>query len=143
MKHCPKCRTKRLTSARTSKYKVDLDYCPSCKGIWFDRGELEILLNTPGETLRLPPHAKRSPLICPVCNEAMRFFFFPRTLVGVEMCPGCKGLWLEPGEFREIGTVTGHLRRSGVYAAEPPERNGLKASLVGWINDTISSLLGW
>ena len=23
------------------KYDVDIDFCPSCKGVWLDRGEIE------------------------------------------------------------------------------------------------------
>jgi uncharacterized protein len=23
------------------KYDVDIDYCPSCKGVWLDRGEID------------------------------------------------------------------------------------------------------
>ena len=152
MKCCPKCRTKQLAQAKTKKYGVALDYCPACKGIWFDRGELEILLNTPSEALQMPPRTERSSLICPLCREPMRSFFFPRTLVSVEMCPACNGLWLEHGEFKEIGTVTRHLRRSGVVpdkaavsseAPESPLPTGLKGALIEFINDTISSLSGW
>jgi len=25
--------------------KIELDYCFNCKGVWFDSGELELLLN--------------------------------------------------------------------------------------------------
>jgi Zn-finger nucleic acid-binding protein len=23
------------------RYEVDIDYCPSCKGVWLDRGEID------------------------------------------------------------------------------------------------------
>jgi Zn-finger nucleic acid-binding protein len=23
------------------KYEVDIDYCPSCRGVWLDRGEID------------------------------------------------------------------------------------------------------
>jgi len=155
MKHCPKCRTKQLIEAKAKKYGVSVDYCPGCKGVWFDAGELEALLKTPLNAIKLPPRTERSPLICPICREPMRFFFFPRTLVGVEMCPTCKGLWLEYGEFKEIRSVVRHLHRSGVVPArpyepaglgEPPESpapGGLKGFLLSFVNDTISSLTGW
>lgn len=27
------------------KYEVDIDYCPSCKGVWLDRGEIDKIAN--------------------------------------------------------------------------------------------------
>jgi Zn-finger nucleic acid-binding protein len=26
------------------KYEVDIDYCPKCKGVWLDRGEIDKIL---------------------------------------------------------------------------------------------------
>ena len=26
---------------RMQKYEVDIDYCPLCKGVWLDRGEID------------------------------------------------------------------------------------------------------
>jgi uncharacterized protein len=28
------------------KYEVDIDYCPTCKGIWLDRGEIDKIAST-------------------------------------------------------------------------------------------------
>jgi ribosomal protein L37AE/L43A len=38
--HCPKCATKLNT---VKHHDVTVDECPSCQGMWLDRGELEIL----------------------------------------------------------------------------------------------------
>jgi Zn-finger nucleic acid-binding protein len=27
------------------KHEVDIDYCPTCKGVWLDRGELDKVAN--------------------------------------------------------------------------------------------------
>jgi Zn-finger nucleic acid-binding protein len=27
------------------KYEVDIDYCPLCKGVWLDRGEIDKIAN--------------------------------------------------------------------------------------------------
>ena len=27
------------------KYEVDIDYCPNCKGVWLDRGEIDKIAN--------------------------------------------------------------------------------------------------
>lgn len=37
---CPKCGTKLAT---IQHHDVTVEECPSCKGLWLDRGELEIL----------------------------------------------------------------------------------------------------
>jgi uncharacterized protein len=38
---CPNCSTTLLMS---DKHGVEIDYCPSCRGIWLDRGELEKII---------------------------------------------------------------------------------------------------
>ena len=38
---CPNCNTSMQNVARSG---VELDICPSCRGVWLDRGELEKLL---------------------------------------------------------------------------------------------------
>jgi hypothetical protein len=44
--HCPKCGTKLVT---VTQHDVTVEECPSCKGIWLDRGELEILAKRENE----------------------------------------------------------------------------------------------
>ena len=29
----------------SKKYEVDIDYCPRCKGVWLDRGEIDKIAN--------------------------------------------------------------------------------------------------
>ncbi len=38
---CPTCQTTLLIA---DKKGVEIDYCPDCRGIWLDRGELEKIL---------------------------------------------------------------------------------------------------
>lgn len=38
---CPVCNVELLM---TEKQGVEIDYCPTCRGIWLDRGELEKLI---------------------------------------------------------------------------------------------------
>lgn len=45
---CPKCR-KELMRAETFQ-GIEVDRCPVCKGIFFDRGELQALLSKGGES---------------------------------------------------------------------------------------------
>ena len=39
--HCPHCTVDLLMADRQG---VEIDYCPKCRGIWLDRGELEKLV---------------------------------------------------------------------------------------------------
>jgi Zn-finger nucleic acid-binding protein len=39
---CPNCSAEMQLM---QKYEVDIDYCPRCKGIWLDRGEIDKIAN--------------------------------------------------------------------------------------------------
>lgn len=39
---CPVCKTTDLTM--TERRSVEIDYCPTCRGVWLDRGELDKLI---------------------------------------------------------------------------------------------------
>jgi uncharacterized protein len=39
--NCPNCNT---TLAITDRQGIEIDYCPNCRGIWLDRGELDKIL---------------------------------------------------------------------------------------------------
>ena len=38
---CPKCNVSLLM---TDKQGIEVDYCPDCRGIWLDRGELDKII---------------------------------------------------------------------------------------------------
>lgn len=37
--NCPVCKTSTLVMAE--KQGIEIDYCPQCRGVWLDRGELD------------------------------------------------------------------------------------------------------
>ena len=39
---CPVC--KDVTLLMAEKHGVEIDYCPECRGIWLDRGELDKII---------------------------------------------------------------------------------------------------
>jgi hypothetical protein len=39
---CPQC--KEVALVMTDRQGVEIDYCPSCRGVWLDRGELDKLI---------------------------------------------------------------------------------------------------
>jgi uncharacterized protein len=39
--NCPKCNVLLIMSERQ---EIEIDYCPNCRGIWLDRGELDKII---------------------------------------------------------------------------------------------------
>ncbi|MCJ8168162.1 TFIIB-type zinc ribbon-containing protein [Atopomonas sediminilitoris] len=39
---CPVCKS--VTLLMTEKQGVEIDYCPQCRGVWLDRGELDKII---------------------------------------------------------------------------------------------------
>ncbi len=47
---CPVC--KDVTLLMSEKKGIEIDYCPECRGIWLDRGELEKLTIKENESVK-------------------------------------------------------------------------------------------
>jgi len=103
---CPVCK---ISTTAVEYDKIELDYCSRCHGIWFDRGELELLLDTltRGATrelvnslMQLPqqkvPEKSRK---CPICRRVMRKIDIGsgREIV-IDICDAGHGLWFDGGE---------------------------------------------
>ena len=60
---CPACKTERL--AMTERQGIEIDYCPRCRGVWLDRGELDKLIERSTQELtsasQSPPPAAMQP----------------------------------------------------------------------------------
>jgi len=39
---CPTC--KEISLVMTDRQGIEIDYCPECRGVWLDRGELDKLI---------------------------------------------------------------------------------------------------
>lgn len=55
---CPHCATTELVMSDRSG--IEIDYCPQCRGVWLDRGELDKIIErsaqvTPGQAVAAPP----------------------------------------------------------------------------------------
>ncbi|WP_343518768.1 zf-TFIIB domain-containing protein [Sphingomonas sp.] len=56
---CPVCKTGLHMSDRQG---IEIDYCPQCRGIWLDRGELDKIIERSGATeAPAPPAAPPAP----------------------------------------------------------------------------------
>jgi len=93
--------------------KIELDYCSSCHGVWFDAGELELLLARLGvadtggllhevlSTNEVSTTEKRRR--CPICRQSMR-----KATVGdhpqilIDACRRGDGLWFDGGELGQF-----------------------------------------
>ena len=57
---CPHCKTPLSIADRSN---IEIDFCPTCRGVWLDRGELDKLIeraaasNPPAEEYRPPQYA--------------------------------------------------------------------------------------
>jgi len=56
---CPTCVD--ATLVMSDRQGVEIDYCPACRGIWLDRGELDKLLDR-AATVATPAVAAAAPL---------------------------------------------------------------------------------
>jgi len=93
--------------------RIELDYCSNCSGVWFDAGELELMLERlelAGSQLSLAdimtsPQASTAEKQrrCPICNRKMRKVTIGQSpQVMIDVCPRGDGLWFDGGEVSQI-----------------------------------------
>lgn len=122
---CPLCENELLRPLRVSH--VEIDTCPRCHGLWFDRGELERFPDRPpvrsflamkgqtfsrcrksghpvGRAEAVCPTCRSGPVRCPACGERLRRVVTSAS--PVDVCPSCEGVWLDAGAFEALGGVT-------------------------------------
>jgi Zn-finger nucleic acid-binding protein len=92
---------------------IELDYCTDCKGVWFDSGELELLLES--HSLEEVKQVLESSLSsreaissekkrkCPICGHKMK-----KAVIGekpqilIDVCGEKHGLWFDGGEVAQM-----------------------------------------
>ncbi len=106
---CPKCASETLVETPVLG-NIPLDVCPGCKGIWFDKGELEALLKrsqgAAAASLELIS-PKPGGLACPRCKAAMARGGLVNPLLVVDKCESCGGVWLDPRELDLVKKLLG------------------------------------
>jgi len=107
---CPACKHDMIV---IEYHNIELDCCNNCKGVWFDSGELGLLLRSQGlkeqkDLLDGIPdsqeasssEAKRN---CPICGRKMK-----KTAIGgqpeilIDACSDSHGLWFDGGEVAQL-----------------------------------------
>jgi len=56
---CPVCN---VDLAISERQEIEIDYCPKCRGIWLDRGELDKMLERNADYDRRPDSLDSKPL---------------------------------------------------------------------------------
>ena len=108
---CPRCRATLTTVVRdTPSDRIELDACPSCHGVWFDRDELSAALQLENVTA----FGTDSPLlegdrVSLPCPRNPRVSMHERHLavppdkgapdLKIDQCAECGGIWLDGGEL--------------------------------------------
>jgi len=67
MVDCPVCRDVKL--AMTDRRGIEIDYCPQCRGVWLDRGELDKLIERASAEAAPPAPSRAAPLPPPPSHD--------------------------------------------------------------------------
>jgi len=107
--------------------KIELDYCFKCSGVWFDSGELDLLVSTlkaysttqsEGDLLTpYPAETGEASRKCPVCGRKMSKMWIgkdPKVLI--DSCPLGDGLWFDGGELHQVLHQLGQSQAKNVIS---------------------------
>ncbi len=106
--NCPDC-GRELVQARLQH--IDIHDCPGCKGLWFERNQLERAKDNADHWVRwidfdvfgaAEATSDRGQRACPVCATPMSVLVYPHSQVKIDVCASDHGVWLDTGEFRKI-----------------------------------------
>ena len=60
-----KCPTDSATLVMSERSGIEIDYCPECRGVWLDRGELDKILDRAAQESPAAPPAPAAPASAP------------------------------------------------------------------------------
>ena len=102
---CPVCNQAMITLELSG---VETDCCVSCRGVWLDAGELEILVldRAKAQTLLASFQEARGlrerPRACPICDKRMAKVRAGTGGPVIDRCPRGHGLWFDQGELQAV-----------------------------------------
>lgn len=98
---CPACSVPMIVVEREG---IELDYCPACRGVWFDGGEVRLLEKALGLSPALssaqpaaPGSSSERSRPCPRCRGALEKVRTGEVLI--DRCPQGDGYWFDAGEL--------------------------------------------
>jgi hypothetical protein len=122
-------------------HNIELDYCNNCKGVWFDSGELDLLLKS--QSLEEPKAffdgilnsqeavSSEKKRMCPICGRKMK-----KTAIGgqpailIDVCRDRHGLWFDGGEVTQLMK---HL------AGERPSKHDSRGQVVSFLEEVFKT----
>lgn len=115
---CPKCGKNTLDPFGEVE-GVHVDFCGECKGVWFDEGELAFYTEMPVDipNLQAAMQAGRdSGSECPKCpgTHLVEVHYIPGEHPLLDLCPNCKGVFVDRGELPQIERMTTKIRGAEV-----------------------------
>jgi len=105
---CPACKNDMIV---VEYQRIELDFCPDCRGVWFDKGELQLMLETArlegkflDEIQHLPETGTEEKLRkCPICRRAMvKNTIGAPSPVMIDVCRQGDGLFFDGGEIHQL-----------------------------------------
>lgn len=123
---CPACKADLVVVEREA---IEVDWCPACRGIWFDAGELEILAAKAGKRLEpgligeASPDVREARRRCPRCRRRMgKAAVDGAPPILLDRCLR-HGLWFDAGELGDL-------------MARLSDRGGEGAVVAGFLGET-------
>ncbi|MBM2825579.1 MAG: hypothetical protein HW402_1243 [Dehalococcoidales bacterium] len=133
---CPKCKSEMIV---VEYRQIELDHCLGCQGVWFDSGELELLLDSAGtESGRLllgnirdagEARVSERQRKCPICVQKMKKITLgQQPAILVDVCRQGHGLWFDGGE---LGHLIGQIKVT--------EKSGSQQEMVSFLQEVFQS----
>jgi Zn-finger nucleic acid-binding protein len=135
---CPVCKHHMIV---VEYHNIELDYCNNCKGVWFDSGELELLLKScnleepkaffDGIFSSEEAASQEKKRKCPVCGRRMK-----KTAIGgqpeilIDVCREKHGLWFDGGEVAQL------IQR---LAGEQPPKHGSREHVMSFLGEVFGA----
>lgn len=93
-------------------HNVEVDYCPKCLGIWFDKDELRLAKDDKDKQLNWVDvdlwrdkskfQLSHGDKHCPSCRAGLVEVKYDGSKTRIDFCKMCEGAWLDRGEFKQI-----------------------------------------
>ena len=112
---CQICSDKDMVPVYTEQ-GVEIDYCPDCRGIWLDKGEIYYFTKKPAEMEREleaairsggPPSSKS----CRRTGKPMIEISLRGGKLKLDYCPSSGGIWFDEGELEKLTKIFGDAFR--------------------------------
>ena len=121
---CPKCNNDLEKQMLGIDRSIEIDVCPACKGMWFDKGELDKFDEsvTVNSELADFEHVQNQTKVfdCPRCRNKLKTVK-PKLMPELELdrCYSCLGFWLDKGELEDVRNMTLKMESEMVKGIDP------------------------